>query len=136
MSAIRLGAVEYLNARPLVYGLERDPRFTIRYDIPSQCARLLHEDAIDLGLIPSIEYLRGPRTYGIVPDLAVASRGPVASVALYTRKEPRDIGSIALDTTSRTSVALTQVAAKHVFHIEPTLVPMTPDLPSMLAHAD
>ena len=61
MSAIRLGAVEYLNARPLVYGLERDPRFTIRYDIPSQCARLLHEDAIDLGLIPSIEYLRGPR---------------------------------------------------------------------------
>ena len=40
MSAIRLGAAEYLNARPLVYGLERDPRFTIRYDIPSQCARL------------------------------------------------------------------------------------------------
>src|SRR4029077_15378258 len=93
-------------------------------------------DDIDLGLIPSIEYLRGPRSYGIVPDLAVASRGPVASVALYTRTEPRDIRSIALDTTSRTSVALTQVAARHAFGIEPTLIPMAPDLPSMLARAD
>jgi len=133
---IRIGAVGYLNARPLVYGLEHSTRFSVRQDVPARCAELLHADEIDLGLIPSIEYLRGPRSYAIVPDLAVASRGPVASVALYTRKEPRDIRSIALDTTSRTSVALTQVAARHAFRIEPTLIPMAPDLPSMLASAD
>jgi chorismate dehydratase len=133
---IRIGAVGYLNARPLVYGLEQSSRFLVRQDVPARCAELLHADEIDLGLIPSIEYLRGPRTYAIVPDLAVASFGPVASVALYTRREPRDIRSIALDTTSRTSVALTQVAAKRAFRIEPTLIPMAPDLPSMLAHAD
>jgi len=133
---IRIGAVGYLNARPLVYGLEQSSRFSLRFDVPARCADLLHADEIDLGLIPSIEYLRGPRTYGIVPDLAVASNGPVASVALYTRKEPRDMRSIALDTTSRTSVALTRVVAKHAFKIDPELIPMAPDLHSMLDRAD
>ena len=64
---LRLGAVSYLNARPLVYGLERKPRFDLRYDVPSECARLLHDGAIDVGLIPSIEYLRGPQPYVLVP---------------------------------------------------------------------
>ena len=49
---VRLGAVEYLNARPLVYGLDRSPRFTLRFDVPSECARLLHANVIDVGLIP------------------------------------------------------------------------------------
>jgi len=83
---IRLGAVGYLNARPLVYGLERVAGFEIRYDIPAECARLLHAHDTDIGLIPSIEYLRGPAEagargasgYRIVPDLAIASSGPVA----------------------------------------------------------
>ncbi len=136
MAIVRLGAVEYLNARPLVYGLERAPGFSLRFDVPSRCADLLHADAIDLGLVPSIEYLRGPRPYAIVPDLAVASAGPVASVNLYTRKDPRDLKSIALDTTSRTSVALTQVIARRVYRLNPELVPMAPDLPAMLAQAD
>ena len=109
MTPVRLGAVGYLNARPLVYGLDREPRFDLRYDIPSECARLLHARAIDVGLIPSIEYLRGPQPYAFVPGPAVTSRGEVASVAIYTRREPRDIRSIAMDTSSRTSVALSTV---------------------------
>jgi chorismate dehydratase len=136
MNKVRLGAVGYLNARPLVYGLETDDRFTIRYDLPSQCAKLLHEDAIDVGLIPSIEYLRGPRTYGIVPRLAIASRGPVASVALYTRKESSDIRTIAMDTSSRTSVALAAVIAQKAFGVAIEPVPMAPDIDAMLVRAD
>jgi predicted solute-binding protein len=136
MSIVRLGAVGYLNARPLVYGLERCSRFAVRYDIPSECARLLHAHDIDVGLIPSIEYLRGPRAYWIVPGPAVASRGPVASVALYTRKDPRDIRSIAMDTSSRTSVALATVLAQRVFGIAAKPIPMAPDLAAMLARAD
>lgn len=54
----RLGAVSYLNTRPLVYGLDSDPRFLVRFDVPSQCADLLEAGAIDLGLIPSFEYAR------------------------------------------------------------------------------
>jgi chorismate dehydratase len=133
---LRLGAVEYLNARPLVHGLERSPRFALRFDVPSRCAELLHAGEIDVGLIPSIEYLRGPRSYGIVPYVCVASRGPVASVALYTRKYPKDLRSIAMDTTSRTSVALVRVVARQAYGIDPEPVPMAPDLDRMLARAD
>src|SRR4029077_3730980 len=115
---------------------ERQPRFEVRYDIPSECARLLHARAIDVGLIPSIEYLRGPQPYAFVPGPAVTSRGPVASVALYTRVEPRDIRSIAMDSSSKTSVALATVLARRVFGIAPETVSMTPDLEAMLARAD
>ena len=136
MASVRLGAVGYLNARPLVYGLERQPRFDLRYDIPSECARLLHAHAIDVGLIPSIEYLRGPRPYRFVPGPAVTSRGAVASVAIFTRVEPRDIRTIAMDTSSRTSVALSTVLLQRVFGVTAEALPMAPDLDAMLARAD
>ena len=49
---IRIGAVGFLNARPLAYGLDRDPRVALRLDLPSVCAELLHSGDIDLGLVP------------------------------------------------------------------------------------
>lgn len=135
MTRVRLGAVGYLNARPLVFGLERQPRFAVRFDVPSECARLLHDGSIDVGLIPSIEYLRGG-PYRIVPDLAIASRGTVASVALYSRREMRDVRSIAMDTSSRTSVALVRVLCARLFDIRPSIESRGPDLADMLAHDD
>ena len=139
MTPVRLGAVGYLNARPLVYGLERSPRFDVRFDVPSVCADLLHEGGIDVGLIPSIEYLRGPADaghYRIVPDLAIASRGEVASVALYTRRPMSDVRSIAMDTSSRTSVALVSVLCARLFKIQPAIESRTPDVTAMLADCD
>jgi chorismate dehydratase len=133
---VRLGAVTYLNARPLVYGLDAHQQFEIRYDIPSECARLLHAHETDVGLIPSIEYLRGPGPYEIVPGPAVASRGPVASVAIFTRRDPRDIRTIAMDTSSRTSVALATVVLQKRYRVTPKAVPMAPDLDGMLKQAD
>ncbi len=135
MTRVRLGAVGYLNARPLVYGLERSTSFSLRFDVPSVCAALLHEGAVDLGLIPSIEYLRGD-PYAIVPGLAIASRGPVASVALYATRPMSEVASIALDTSSRTSVALTRVLCARVFRISPRFEPHGPDLSGMLARCD
>ena len=132
---VRIGAVGYLNARPLVYGLDRQPRFHLRYDVPSECARLLHAGAIDLGLIPSIEYLRGG-PYAIVPDLAIASDGPVASVAIFTTRPIADVRSIALDTSSRTSVALVRVLCARLFKIDPVLESRGPDLEDMLSRCD
>ena len=132
---VRLGAVGYLNARPLVYGLDRSARFAIRYDVPSECARLLHANEIDVGLIPSIEYLRGG-PYRIVPDLAIASRGTVASVALFTTKPMCDVRSIAMDTSSRTSVALVLVLCARLYRIDPVIEARGPDLGDMLARCD
>ena len=83
MSPVRLGAVSYLNTKPLVHGLaERPDLFTVRFDVPAHCAALLHEGRVDLGLIPAIEYLRGD--YRIVPGVAIGSDGPIASVAIFS----------------------------------------------------
>jgi chorismate dehydratase len=136
MAPIRIGAVSYLNARPLVDGLDRWPdRFDVRYDLPSTCAKLLHHGDIELGLIPSIEYLRGDG-YAIVPDCAIASDGPVRSVALFTSVPIERVRTIALDTSSRTSVALTRVMAARHFGITPVFVDHRPDLAVMLTRAD
>ena len=133
---VRIGAVGYLNARPLTWALDRDPdRWQMRYDLPSVCARLLHAGDVDLGLIPSIEYLQAD-DYRLVPGLAIGSRGPVASVALYTRLPVDRIRTIALDTSSRTSVALLRVLCHHRFGISPEFVDHRPDLAAMTTTYD
>lgn len=132
---IRLGAVSYLNTRPLVHGLERQSeRFSLRFDVPARCAELLHAGAVDLGLIPSIEY--PGHDYCIVPGVSIASDGPVASVAIFSKVPTEHIRSIALDTSSRTSVALLRVLCARWFDIEPRLVSMPPDLERMIAACD
>src|SRR5262245_14424760 len=109
---VRLGAVSYLNTRPLVWGLERHrDRFDLRFDVPSRCAQLLHAHDVDLGLIPSIEY--PGHGYRMVPGVSIASDGPVASVALYSRQPLDAVQSIALDSSSKTSIALLRVLCAH-----------------------
>jgi len=133
---IRLGAVDYLNARPLVYGLElRNDLFTLRFDVPSKCAALLHEGSIDLGMIPSIEFLRGA-PYRIVPGAGIISEGPVASVALFTNTPIEKIRTIAADTSSRTSNALLHLLCMEWFGIDPEFQPMHPDASQMLQRCD
>ncbi len=136
MSMIRVAAVKYLNSLPLVHGLgERQDLFTLQYDVPAKCAALLHGGDIDLGLIPSIEYLQRPN-YRIVPGIAVGSNGPVASVALFSKRPATAIRSIAVDSSSRTSIALLRILCAQWFDIDPTLVKMRPDLKPMLKRCD
>jgi predicted solute-binding protein len=136
MKPTRLGVVGYLNAWPLAHGLEDHPdQVRLRFDEPSQCARLLHENAIDIGLIPSIEYLR--RTdYTIVPDLAVTSNGAAASVALFSPKPISAIRSIALDSSSKTSATLLKILCARWFEIQPEFVTVAPEMPAMLDRCD
>ena len=137
MSPVRLGAVNYLNARPLVYGLERrQDLFSVRFDPPSVCATLLHEGAIDVGMIPTIEYNRGADEYAIVPGMAIVSDGPVASVALFTKVPLANIRTIAADTSSRTSNGLLRVLCAERFGISPALTPRPPDPDAMFASHD
>jgi chorismate dehydratase len=134
---VRLGAVGYLNARPLVYGLElKNSLFSVRFDVPSKCAALLHENAIDVGMIPSIEFLRGHEAYTIAPGLGIMSDGPVASVALFSAVPIEAVRTIAADTSSRTSTALVEILCYERFGVEPELVPMAPDPAAMLARCD
>ena len=135
MKPVRLGAVDYLNARPLVFGLELHPEFVLRFDPPSKCAALLHEGSIDVGMIPGIEYLRGG-AYCAVPEVAIVSEGPVASVALFTTAPLEQVRSIAADTSSRTSNALLRLLCVESFGIDPEFVPMPPRPLEMLRQHD
>ena len=135
-SPVRLGAVSYLNVRPLVYGLDRHPdRVSLRYDVPSVCAELLEQGRIDLGMVPSIAHPDRPGDC-VVPGVCIGSEGPVASVAIFSRVPVSDVRRLALDTSSRTSAVLAQVLCARRFGIVPALVPRAPDLASMLADAD
>ena len=136
MKVVRLGAVNYLNARPLVYGLElRSDLFSLRFDVPSKCAALLHEGSIDVGMIPSIEYLRGD-AYRIAPGIGIVSEGPVASVALFTTTPVGRIRTIAADTSSRTSHVLLRILCLERFGIDPEFQPMAPEPELMLRRCD
>jgi chorismate dehydratase len=135
MKPARLGAVSYLNTKPLVRGLDARPDlFTIRFDVPSVCASLLHDGQVDLGLIPAIEYLSGD--YAMVPDLAIGSDGPVLSVAVFSSVPIDQVRTLALDLSSRTSVALTRILCAKLWDIEPVFTPSEPDIRAMLTRAD
>ena len=135
-TAVRLGSVNYLNARPLVAGLDGPATgVSVRFDPPSVCADLLARGDIDLGLIPAIAYADRPADH-IVPGVSIGSDGPVASVAIFTRRPMGEVRSIALDTSSRTSVALTRIMCRRRFGITPTLARHAPDLVAMLTAHD
>lgn len=135
MMPVRLGAVSYLNTTPLVLGLESRPDlFSLRFDVPAECAALLHEGRIDVGLIPAIEYLRGD--YSIVPGVAIGSNGPIASVAIFSKVPIDQVQTLTLDISSRTSVALTRILCARRWNIAPKLAPAEPDLRGMLARTD
>jgi predicted solute-binding protein len=133
---VRLGAVSYLNVRPLVYGLEaKRDLVTLRFDVPSLCAKLLADGEIDLGMVPSAAHLERPGDR-IVPGVCIGSEGPVASVAIFTRRPIREVRTLALDTSSRTSAALTRVLCARRFDVAPRFITHAPDPAAMLAAAD
>ena len=126
---IRIGAVEYLNSKPLICELPRlAPGARVMLDLPSRLATRLAAGELDVALIPVIEYFRGTN-YAIVPHIAIACRGPVLSVTLFSKKPWAEIQSLALDEGSRTSAALTQVLLQKRYGIRPRLEALKADQP-------
>jgi len=133
---LRIGAVSYLNTRPLVYGLaERLPQAQIVYDLPSRLADQLSAGTLDVGLIPSIEFFRDPG-YTIVSDACIGCRGPVWSVKLFSRMAGPRIRTLALDEGSRTSIALVRILLGERFGLSPQLVPLPIDTEPASSTAD
>jgi chorismate dehydratase len=124
---IRIGAVNYLNTRPLICDLELlAPEAELVLEVPSRLADLLAEGQLDVALIPVIEYFRAG-TYSILPNIAITSRGPVLSVTLFSRVPWTSIRRVALDEGSRTSAALTQVLLRHRYGVNPEVVSLPLD---------
>lgn len=118
---IKIGAVSYLNTKPLVYELARHaPQADVEFDLPSRLADGLASGRLDVALIPSIEYFQDP-SYKIVSDACIACRGPVLSVKLFSRVPMRSVKTLALDEGSRTSAALVQILLNERYGIRPKL---------------
>ena len=118
---IRIGAVSYLNTRPLVYGLERERgagAFELSYAAPAELADRMTAGQLDLALLPVIE-LAGMPELEVVPGLGIVTAGASRSVLLVSKKPLEQIETVALDPESRTSNALARVLFSKVWHRQP-----------------
>lgn len=134
---IRIALSDYLNAIPLGWSFLHGPlkkQFEVFAAPPAQCADRLEAGDADIGMIPSIEYQRIPNLQ-IIPGVAVACSSRVRSV-LMVRHMDRDVRSVALDTSSRTSVVLLKLLLRSKMGLDPTFVPHPPDLKGMLERCD
>jgi chorismate dehydratase len=124
---IRIGAVNYLNTKPLIHELDcLAPDAELVLDVPSRLAADLSAGQLDVALIPVIEYFRHGG-YRIVPNISIASNGPVLSVTLFSRLPWAQIRSVALDEGSRTSAALAQVLLRKRYGVCPQVLPLPLD---------
>jgi len=120
-NSIRIGAVTYLNAKPLIVSLaQQTPHAQIVIDYPSRLADALMDGRLDVAIIPSIEYARHPGCT-IVSDACIACDGPVQSVKLYSRVPFEQIQTLALDEGSRTSSTLARIILKEQFDLCPAI---------------
>jgi len=153
MSRLKISAISYLNTAPLMWDFERGAAgagidFDISYTIPSACAEALRAGTADIGIIPAAAYATVPDLV-IVPDVAIAARRAVRSILLVSKtpsKMPADplskeqwskqVRTVALDTSSMTSVALAKILFAKWLGGERDYKPMAPDLDAMLDACD
>ncbi len=133
---IRVGAVNYLNTKPLVEGLTTfAPAIDLSFDLPGRLSDRMARGELDVGLIPVVELFRAG-SYSVVPVVAIASRGPVLSVSLFCRVPWAEFQSVALDEGSRTSAALAQVLLRKRYGISPRVEQLPIDAPADDLSAD
>ncbi len=133
---LSIGAVSFLNSRPLTLKLSEYENYDLRYSVPSVCASELMKGDVDVALIPSIEYARSGKQLYIVPDLAIAAEGSVLTVRLFYKSDLKKIHRVAIDLSSRTSVALMRIILREKYEVDPECVEASPSLDEMLKIAD
>jgi chorismate dehydratase len=124
LDKIRIGIVNYLNTKPLLYGLTKPPindQIELIGDYPSRLADMLIKNEIDVGLIPVAVIPELP-SYHIIGDYCIGAEGEIASVALFSEVPVNEIKKIYLDYQSLTSVALLKYLVKEYWGINPEFV--------------
>jgi chorismate dehydratase len=138
MKPLRISAISYLNTAPLMWDFEHGEvgsEFEISYTLPSACAHSLEAGTADIGIIPAAAYAQVPGLM-VLPGVAIASRRPVRSILLISRVPVDKIRTVALDTSSMTSVALTKILFEKWLGGVRTFTPMAPNIEKMLAQHD
>lgn len=127
MNKIRIGAVSYLNTKPLLYGIKRSSIINdidLIEEYPSRIAQMLLDDTIDIGLVP-VAVLNSLNNYYLISDYCIGAVNDVASVSLFSHSPIDTIDTVLLDYQSRTSVALTKVLLKNYWKKEVKFVEAT-----------
>lgn len=124
LKKIKVGAVSYLNTKPMMYGMKSEAflqEHELVPDYPAKVADMLKSGAVDVGLVP-VALLHDLPRYYIVSDYCIASDYEVASVCLFSEVPVNQITTVYLDYQSRTSVALAKVLMKEFWGINPLLI--------------
>ncbi|UHA72961.1 menaquinone biosynthesis protein [Paenibacillus sp. 481] len=141
LSPIRIGRIDYTNVWPIFYhfrpALTKAPLELVPA-VPSTLNQAMRTGEIDMGPISSFAYGESSDRYALFPNLSVSALGRVNSILLFLKKPLREAlrGTIALTTTSETSVNLLKIIAQKCYEETPTYVPMAPDLDAMMEVAD
>src|SRR6202051_2888787 len=144
MSRLKISSISYLNTAPLMWDFEHgetgaDNNFDISYTIPSACAEALRAGTADIGIIPAAAYAAVPDLV-IIPDVAIAARRAVRSILLVSKRPVdslwKQVRTVALDTSSMTSVALAKILFAKWLGGAREYRPMAPNLDAMLATCD
>jgi chorismate dehydratase len=138
MKRLRISAISYLNTAPLMWDFEHGDAgsaFEISYTLPSGCAAALADGSADIGIIPAAAYASIPGLM-IFPEVAIAARGPVRSILLVCKVPLENVSSVALDSSSLTSVVLTRVLFKKWWGAGRRFSSTAPNLERMLEQCD
>lgn len=122
---VRIGCVSFLNARPLVDGLETSTA-RASFQVPSRLLDGLVEQRVDIALLPVIDYFRSPVPLCVVPAGGISCDGPTLTVRLFSRVSPHRIRSILVDRDSHTSVVLVQILLAERYGVRPRVVDFDP----------
>jgi chorismate dehydratase len=134
-----VGHIQFLNCLPFYWGLVESGALLdleLFKDTPDRLSEALVAGDLDIGPISLVEYLRHADDLVVVPDIAVGSDGPVLSVVLSHQVPLTEIRTVALGSTSRTSVLLARMLLEERWGVRPDYVTMPPELPAMLREAD
>ena len=121
---VRIGAVSYLNTRPLVFGMEQGlgaSRIDLSYAVPAALARQMTEGALDIALLPIIELAR-IEGLELIPGLGIVTLGASRSVLIVSRCPIERIESLVLEPESRTSNILAQLLLAEDWASRPEIV--------------
>ncbi len=130
LNKIRVGAVSYLNTKPLVYGVKRSSlmdEIDLIEGYPSKVADMLLNDEIDVGLVP-VAIIPRMKQHFIVSDYCIGAEGEVASVSLFSEVPIEQVETVLLDYQSRTSVNLAKVLMRDFWKVSPKLEDARPHL--------
>ncbi len=137
MAKLKIGVVPYMNAKPLIYGLEKQSdKIDLLYGVPSVLPEKLEKDELDVVLMPSVNYFRN-NGYKIIPGSSISSNGPVESVKLFIKTPTIEkIKVVALDKDSLTSCVLTKIILWKKYSLKPEFITLEDKGKIYNGHAD